>query len=184
MLKFELDEFCWVAKTRLSSWAGFQERLGMYGAISAEHPSDGTLTITFAPEGRETEPLKEEEIKLIDWLLENHEEQANAVTAAILAEYPTIRRSYLDAYGDEDVDDILPEISSVDELKKLIGLYNVNIHQVSKNSIPYVGYEFGCAWDDEHGLGILIHEKRMIKVGYADTAFLLWIAENDAENSR
>lgn len=184
MMKFELDEFFWVAKTRLSSWAGFQERLGEYGAKSAEHPSNGTLSITFAPEGRETEPLNDEEMKLIGWFLENHDEQANTVKAAILAQYPNIRSSYLDAYGDEEVDDILPEICSVDELKALIGLYNVNIHQVTKNNVPYVGYEFGCEWDDGHGLGILVHENRIVEIGYTDTAFLLWIAEKDAAEAK
>jgi len=180
VLSFELDEFFWVAKTRLPAWAGFQDRLGAYGAKSSRAPSDGTLSITFAPEGRETEPLNNEELKLVDWLLDNHDEQAEAVTKAIMDHYPSIRSSYLEAYGDENVGDILPEINSADDLKGLIGLFNINIHQVSKSGVPYVGYEFGCEWDDGHGLGVLMHENRVVKIGYADAAILLWIAEKDA----
>jgi hypothetical protein len=48
---------------------------------------------------------------------------------------------------------------------------------------PYVGFEFGCTWDDEHGLGVLMHGERVVDVGGAETAFLLWIAERDAESS-
>ena len=47
--------------------------------------------------------------------------------------------------------------------------------------MPYVGYEFGCEWEDEHGLGVLMHGTRVVDVGFADTAILLWIAEADAE---
>lgn len=61
----------------------------------------------------------------------------------------------------------------------LIELAWPNVHQVSKNNIPYVDDEFGCEWGDGRGLGVLVHEKRMVKVGYADSAILLWIAEED-----
>jgi hypothetical protein len=62
-----------------------------------------------------------------------------------------------------------------------VGLYAVNIHQLDNDGVPYVGYEFGCEWDEEHGLGVLMHGTRLIEVGFADTAILLWIAERDAE---
>jgi hypothetical protein len=50
---------------------------------------------------------------------------------------------------------------------------------VQKDGIPYAGFEFGCTWDDEHGLGVLMHGTRAVDIGGADTAFLLWIAEQD-----
>ena len=62
-----------------------------------------------------------------------------------------------------------------------MGLYAVNIHQLDNDGVPYVGYEFGCEWDEEHGLVVLMHGTRLIEVGFADTAILLWIAERDAE---
>ncbi len=41
------------------------------------------------------------------------------------------------------------------------------------------GYEFGCRWDDEHGLGAMTHAGRVVEVGGADTAILEWIATGD-----
>jgi len=77
----------------------------------------------------------------------------------------------------------MPRISSVSDLRQLIGLYAVNVHQVVKNDLPYLGFEFGCAWDEEHGLGVLMHGMRAVEVGEGDTAILLWMAEQDAAAS-
>ncbi len=76
----------------------------------------------------------------------------------------------------------MPDILVGADLRRLIGLHTVYIHQVSRNGMPYTGYEFGCTWDDEHGLGILMHGTRALKIGGAGTAFLLWIAKKDAEH--
>ena len=52
--------------------------------------------------------------------------------------------------------------------RSLIGLYNVNIHPlVEDGPSPYLGYEFGCSWDVEHGLGVLMHGLRVVEVGGA-----------------
>ena len=45
-----------------------------------------------------------------------------------------------------------------------------------------MGFKFGCTWDDEHGLGVMTHRGHVVEVGGADTAFLEWIAEADAES--
>ena len=74
-----------------------------------------------------------------------------------------------------------PTITNEDDLKRNVGLYAVNIHQVNSDGVPYVGFEFGCEWDDEHGAGVLMHGTEVVDVGFADTAFLLWIAELDAK---
>ena len=74
----------------------------------------------------------------------------------------------------------MPDIFSADDLKPLVGLYAVNVHQIEKDALPYLGFEFGCTWDSEHGLGVLRHGTRVVEVGGADTAILLWIAERDA----
>jgi hypothetical protein len=63
----------------------------------------------------------------------------------------------------------------------LIGLSSVHVLSVAKDGIAYIGFEFGCTWDGEHGLGVMTHRDRVIEVGGADTSFLAWIAEQDAE---
>ena len=57
----------------------------------------------------------------------------------------------------------------------------VNVHPIQHQGLPYAGFEFGCTWDDEHGLGVLMHGTRVVKIGGADTAILLWLAKQDRD---
>jgi Domain of unknown function (DUF6985) len=53
-----------------------------------------------------------------------------------------------------------------------------------KDGVSYVGVELFSRWDREHGAGVLVHGSRVVEVGGADTAILLWIAERDAGGPR
>jgi hypothetical protein len=56
---------------------------------------------------------------------------------------------------------------------------NVHILPVERDGLGYIGFELGCSWDEEHGVGVMLHGGRIIDIGSADTAFLSWIAERD-----
>ncbi len=74
----------------------------------------------------------------------------------------------------------MPDLAAPRDFERLIGLHTVHLHPLEKDGVPYVGFEFGCTWDEALGLGILMHGERPVDIGGADTAFLLWIAERDA----
>lgn len=179
-MHFELDShgFFWVSRARLAAWAGFLDRSGAYGGPGKNVLSDGTVEIVFAPEGRDNAPLRKDELLLVEWVIDNERDLAQAALAAIFDEYPRLQARYGDS--DEELAELMPDISSVDDLKRLIGLYAINVHQISKDGLPYAGFEFGCTWDDGHGLGVLMHGSRVVRIGGSDTAGLLWIAEKDA----
>ncbi len=181
-LNFELeDDIFWVTSAVLPSWKGFQTRQGAYGAKSSSKPSDGVVRIVFAPEGRGTEPLNDFEKFTVAWTLENEATLTQALLDSLLKSYPTLQEQY--GYSDAEKKQYMPDVHSVDEFRDLIGLHTVHVHPLQKDGIPYVGFEIGCSWDPEHGLGILMLNTRAIDIGGADTAFLLWIAERDANES-
>jgi hypothetical protein len=181
MLTFVWDEYCWVSTAKLSSWAGFQNRTGHYGTVGSRESSDGTVRIVFAPEGRDEKELTCEERRLVDRFIENEPETSKSLLAYLVKEYSRLQAQY--GYTGRDKKQLMPDIRSESDLQALIGLHTVHIHQIPNNGVPYAGYEFGCTWDDEHGLGILMHGRRPVEIGGADTAFLLWIAEKDAEHA-
>ncbi len=84
------------------------------------------------------------------------------------------------AQYDYPPDEVMPEVQSPDHFRELIGLSTVHILAVAKSGFVYVGFEFSCLWDDEHGLGVLTHRDHVVDIGGADTAFLGWNAEEDA----
>lgn len=172
------DDLWWAATVVLPYWRGFQSRRGPYGSQDSDSPSGGLVQIVFAPEGRGTESLTDSEMSSVRWVIEHEASISSALLASLLKEYPSLQNEY--GYSGEEKAELMPDINSVEDFRNLIGLHAVNIHQVQKDGIPYAGFEFGCTWDEEHGLGVLMHGTRTVKIGGADTAILLWIAKEDA----
>lgn len=176
-MKLSLKEDWWRADLKLSCWAGYQSRRGPYGARDNLDPSDGSIEVIFAPEGRGPEPLTERENELISWLEQNEGDVSQAVKDALLrwcAPDPHERGNNFDFV------DAFPVALSEQDLKQKIGLYAINVHQLDVDGIPYLGYEFGCVWEEDYGLGVLMHGTSEVAIGRADTAILLWIAEAHA----
>jgi hypothetical protein len=177
--KFSLEHGrLWTATVVLPSWRGFQSRQGGYGTQDRDAPSDGIVKVIFAPEGRGKEPLTDSEISSVLWVIDHEASISSAVLLSLLEEYPSLQEQY--SYSDEEKVRLMPNIKSVEGFRELIGLHAINIHQVKKDGIPYVGFEFGCTWDEEQGLGILMQGTRTVEIGGADTAMLLWLAKADA----
>ncbi len=180
-MDFKLDDhgFSWVATAKFASWSGYLDRSGSYGGKGDGDQSDGSVEIVFAPEGRDSSPLSDHEMSLVQWLLDHEPRVSAAVKAAIIQNYPSLQESC--DLSAEELAQYMPDLASPEDLQRLIGLYAINVHQIDKDGLPYLGFEFGCTWDDEHGAGVLMHGTRFIDIGGSDTARLLWIAEQDAD---
>jgi uncharacterized protein DUF6985 len=175
---FRWDGHCWAAMAQLDCWRGFQSRRGSYGACDSLEPSDGTVALVFAPEGRDGAPLGDAEVALARWPLERGGAMQEPLLAGLMVRYASLRPRYARFLGKE-YERSMPPVEDVRGFQTLIGLHTIYVHQVQKSGLPYVGFEFGCTWDTEHGLGVLMHGTRVVEIGGADTAFLLWIAERD-----
>lgn len=160
---FEWDEFFWVTKTQ----------------IRDPRIADAAVQLTFAPEGRNDGPLTDGEVVLISRALDILDEAIGAAVDAIYIEYPSLQEQY--GYDETERAQFMPDLDSLAGLYKLIDLIGVMVHQIDRSGVPYVGLEFDCSWDPEHGAGVLMNGTRVVETGGADTAMLLWIAENDRD---
>ncbi len=155
---FSWEEFAWTARVSLppESWACGRDPVPLH----------------YAPEGRADHPLDDAEIASAAWAVDRLPALLTALRPALRAQYGILR-----AEGEEtDSDETDPEA--------LVGIRALYVHPATRDGIPYVGIEFSCPWDEEHGLGVLMHGTRVVDLGGADTALLLWIAEQDAEDPR
>jgi Domain of unknown function (DUF6985) len=118
-------------------------------------------------------------VRAFQFLLDHELAVRDAILQAIFDEYPAIQDSL--GYGGEEAEK-MPDIDSLEQLRSLIGLSNVHVLTITREALAYVGFEFGCKWDPEHGLGVMTHADRVIEVGGADVSFLEWVAERDAES--
>lgn len=175
--EFKWDEYFWVTSAKLPAWAGYQIRNGAYGSVSANGRSDGTVQILFAPEGRDEGPLTNEEIRLVKWVIDNQASVHDAMLERLFEEYPAMREQSLDWFEEDEAEKVLPEILFPNQLKGIVGISSINVHQIEENGRPFVGVELGCTWEVEHGVGILLHGDKPLEIGGADTAILLWVAK-------
>jgi hypothetical protein len=180
----------WTGRVVLSSWRGFQSRLGPYASKSPTTESDGTVRLSVeTPEGVAERPPSHEQANAMRYLLEHEEVICNAVVAAIFEEYPAIRRRLLDAGLIDEYE--MPDLERLEQLKSHIGLSAVHVLRVVKGDSAYVGFELGCTWDEEHGLGVMMHQGRIVelpdmgigKVNGAELASEDWMAEADVQSS-
>lgn len=167
-------------RLQLTSWAGFQNRQGWYNGKDREAPSDGWVKLSVdGDNSTDTPSLTPEQAAAYHYLLEHQETIKNSILNALLPQYMEWREEY--GYEGEEEEQWMPAITDTATFQRLMGLGQVHLLEQSKEGIAYVGYEFGCEWDPEHGLGILTHRDRVLEIGGADVSFNTWTAENDID---
>lgn len=167
-MHFTLDgDGFWVADVGLPSWAGYLDRSGYYGGAGERAVSDGSVRIQITSESGGDDPPTHTELALAQWFVDNEPTVSMAVRDAIL--------SYLREHRG-----VAPDVQTTAGLKACIGLHTVHVHPTEREDLPYLGFELGCTWDEEHGLGVLMHGMRLVSIGGSDIAILLWMAEEDA----
>ncbi|MFC9911229.1 DUF6985 domain-containing protein [Streptomyces sp. NPDC127197] len=133
------------------------------------------VPVHYAPEGREDHPLDDAEIASVARAVDHLPDLFAALRPALLTHHHTLRAPATEQ---------LTDATMAGDLEAHLHVVAVYVHQMTRDGIPYVGIEFCCPCDEEHGVGVLMHGTRTVDVGGADTAFLLWIAERDATDPR
>lgn len=170
----------WTGKVKLPSWRGFQNRQGPYTSARTSRRSTGLTAVYVVPkDDEERVPPTVEQGKAFQFLVDHEPKIQAAVVAAIFQRYPEIRESYGDDDGPE-----MPLLTHPQQLQSMIGLGTVHVLNVKYANAAYVGFELGCNWDEEHGLGVLTHKQRIVALGEADTAFDEETAESDARKQQ
>jgi hypothetical protein len=175
------DGYSWEGEVVLPSWRAFHTPRGRAVRAKNHGPSEGTVRIRFKAAGNE--PPAESQTAAYRWLLDHEAESTSAVLSAAFAEYPRYREEFIDAYDDEDAQSAAqqaPPLERAEELSALMEPYCVFVLPVEKDGVAYVGFEFKCVWEAEHGLGVLTHKGRVVEVGHAPTAFDARLARKDA----
>lgn len=167
--------YFWVGHVTLPSWKGFQSRLGPYNAMDSMEPSDGRVRLSVGPPLPDSSVAPSvDQLKAFQFLLDNDSELNRAVCAAIADEYPNMIAPY-DPVEAEDLG--IAQHVAADDLPLLMGLSQVHVLHVVHGGEAMIGFELGCTWEPEHGLGALTHRGRVLEVGLAEVAYTEWIAE-------
>jgi len=158
----------WSATALLPSWKGHQSRRDLFGRKEVYKASDGNVQISFAPIKGDCPPSKAE-LAAVSWVIENEASISEALIASLFTKYRIMQDLY--GYSGDEKNELMPDIASVDELRSLLRLNQVYVHRKQNEGLPYSGFLFGCTWEPEHALGILMHGSRTMEIGWAETAF-------------
>jgi hypothetical protein len=165
-------------KISLPIWKDFQNKQGAYGSLDESRISNGEFGISIGGDMVVDYPMiKIEHINAYDYLTIHSEQVQNSILTRLLTDYKNLQTEY--GYDEYEAKEFMPDVGKIEQFKRLIGLSQIHIMEISKDNIAYVGYEFGCSWDDEHGIGFMTHKDRIIEFGGADTSFLTWVAKKD-----
>ena len=113
------------------------------------------------------------------YIIDNQQAILSSILTELYKQYPTMQATY--AYDGEQKRNSMPDITSPEAFANLLSPIAIHILSVHQNGHPYIGYEFSCSWDREHGLGVMMFKDRVIELAGADTSFLSWIARNDVK---
>jgi hypothetical protein len=139
------------------------------GSIDLVFGRDAVLTVT--PHDPSISRIPSEvQGQAMAFHLEHGREVFSAILAALRPYYEKMRPEYLSFLGSR-ADSLMPAVESVEQLSRLIDLRHVHVHPWTKGGVGYVGLQFGCTWDQEHGFGVLMHRDRVVSVGSADVSF-------------
>jgi hypothetical protein len=164
------DHYFWEGELNLPSWAGFQSRRGSYAMIDTSSSSDGTVQLNVSTDNDRPGPISPEQVQAFSFLIDRESSIAESILTAIFSAYPGMRQRYVGYL--EDANQCMPEIGRFEDLRPLVGLSQVHLLREASGGQAYIGFEFGCTWDREHGLGVMTHRDRVVEVGGADTSFL------------
>jgi hypothetical protein len=139
------------------------ERLGKFDPrVRSDEAKQGEVELSVdTPEG--DEPSSSQERAFLQFL-ENQQSICAAVIDAIFDEY----QSDLEFWrtGDNLIDELMvPSLQSPDGLKRLLRLLRVKVLAVARDGCAFIGFSFDCTWDEEHGVGVLVHGTRVVKIG-------------------
>lgn len=155
----------------LSAWEGFESRNGFYGAKNSENLSDGTIKVRVIGKSVDyVRILSQAQFNAIKFLKENSVQVRDTLLDGLLVDYPNVKDVY---------EDLMPEIKTIADYKNNLGVAFLHVMDCEKHDHAYIGFELGCSWDEEHGVGVMMHKDRVVKIGLAEESFNYWTCFED-----
>ncbi len=169
----------WTCEIELRTWRDHLPRGG-----------SGRIRVVYTPEGAtEDVPPSKVQLATVERLREEQAAVLDAMTSAMRAHYDAVRPGWLKHSVEhpgffKNFTRQMPKAPDEREFARLHELKQIGIHPVARARLAYLGLAFRADWDVEHGLGVLVHGTRVVRVGGGDTAVLECVAREDAAVKR
>ncbi len=146
------------------SWQNFQAN---------DEASDGEIVVIIHLENEDERLPSAAQTNAYRYLKENESSVTASVLAGLFADYPQIR----EVYGGIEPEFLLI-IEQPEDFRRVIKPVFIRINAESEDDCAYIGFEFDCLWDIEHGLGVMTHRDKYIGCNDAEAAWSLDLARS------
>jgi Domain of unknown function (DUF6985) len=161
-LTYDAEDLSWTGKRRFPEFIPCRQT--PHGKGKAPTTFDLYVQSEEAEEPPEPSPAQ---VRAFEFFVDHEESICRKVIDAVFRWYCRRRTQDRKWFEDEEC----PEIHASDELRDLMEFHSLRVRNDRYRGTALVGFSFGCKWDDEHGLGVLVHRQTIVDVGGADIAF-------------
>lgn len=150
----------------LDSWKDFQSRQVIFRSKETNSIPDGFVKVRV--EGKQVESVKTTtlaQVNAIEFLINHSDKIRDALLTGLLNELSDLKEAY---------NNLTTNINGIENMKKLIGLSYLHVMSSDKDDFAYIGFELDCEWDEEHGIGVIMHKDRIVKIGQAEITHDSW----------
>jgi hypothetical protein len=168
--KLQWDGSALKAEIKLPAWRGFKTRVT---APWSKGKSPGQITVEFdTPDFAPADPTPQQ-VRAYEFLVKKQVQVRSAILQAIMDYYPEVLTWFdgEDIWQQQMARRLPKQLTRPEQLKSLIRMTSIYVCKRDRSGMAYVGYAFDCTWDEEHGLGMTTHGKRILKVGEGEEAF-------------
>jgi hypothetical protein len=111
------------------------------------------------------------QLNAFKYLLANQRQILDASLDAIAKWGRKTRHVYAKWNTDEKLAQLLPRDVNPSQLMDRVRLYNIHICNRELKSVAYVEYSFGCCWDAEHGILVVLLKDRQKFCGFTGSGW-------------
>lgn len=171
-------EYHWVGQDILPSWAEVDVCYDDMSRRKRKPASGGKVRIVVERPSDQRSPPSRAQALAYQHIKDNEASLVPRALASIFPMYEDERAQFIRDQGD-DLAYMVPRATVPLDLRTVLRLVNVHVNSVAKDGLAYVGLAFNCTWEIEHGVGLMLHGDRVLKVGHADCAFNQRIGRTD-----
>jgi len=109
-----------------------------------------------------------EQIAAYNYLIDNEVAICQLVLERIAQYFITKWQQYFRDDGASEA--LIEHVSTPAGIQETLHLNRLSVHNKFFRGSAYIGFGFDCSWEEEHGVGVLLHADRVVSIGGEDTS--------------
>jgi len=152
----------WELDYKFSAFEGLKSKRG-------SEANKGEVKLIIEDELNENPDPRVSQLNTIEFISQNAEIIKTSLLTSLPEYYGDVKGTF--GISDSDQNPDFPDVKSISRFSELFSVNRVYILCAEKDDFAYYSLEGGCTWDEEHGIGFIVHKSRILCIGQADILY-------------